>query len=91
MKDTSPYSAHVTPSDFLNQFAESDRSSDLNAVVDSVYRYQNCNEKNLKRLIKSTGRLSEDEVSQFLRVYSEGMKDINEWLKGDPGMDKYIK
>lgn len=91
LKDTSPYSAHVTPSDFLNQFAESDRSSDLNAVVDSVYRYQNCNEKNLKRLIKSTGRLSEDEVSQFLRVYSEGMKDINEWLKGDPGMDKYIK
>ena len=91
LKDISPYSAHVTPSDFLNQFTESDRSSDLNAVVDSVYRYQNCNEKNLKRLIKCTGRLSEDEVSQFLRVYSEGMKDIIEWLKGDPGMDKYIK
>lgn len=91
LKDISPYTAHMLPSDFLNQFSESDRSADLNAVVDSVYRYQNSDKKNIRRLIRCTGKLSEEESDQFLRVYSEGMKDIIEWLKGDPGMDKYIE
>ena len=90
LKDTSPYSAHMRPSDFLNQFSESNKSADLNAVVDSVYRYQNSDKKNIRRLIRCAGKLTEEETDQFMRVYSEGMEDIIEWLKGDPGMDKYI-
>lgn len=91
VEDASKYSSDLSPSVFLNQFGESERSADLNAIVDSVYRYQNSTEAQVRRLVKCTGKLIPNEIVEFSRVYSQGMNDIIEWLLLDSGMERYIK
>ena len=74
--------------DFLTEYEYSDRTSDLRAVMNSVYRYRQCNDNDIKKMIRRTGRLSENEVNKFLRVYKNSMDDLialfstDERLKG---------
>ncbi len=85
------YSHVESPSDFLNRFSDSDKSADLNAVINSVYRFQTNSDEELKRLIRKTGKLSSNEIAQFLRLYKSSMNDIIELFRKDPGMERYIK
>ena len=89
--DTGDYTMNANPSTFLQLYSESDRASDLNAVVNSVYRFQRSNDLVLKQLIHQTGKLSTEEVDKFLRIYKSTMADIIELFKRDPGMERYIK
>ena len=89
--DSGEYTTDVNPSVFLQMFSDSDRASDLNAVISSVYRYQNSDDNALNRLIHQTGRLSVEEAEKCLRLYKATMEDILEFFKKDPGMERYIK
>ena len=85
------YSHMESPSKFLDDYSESDKSADLNAVVSSIYRFQTSNDEQLRRLIRKTGSLSQYETEQFLRLYKSSMNDIIELFRMDPGMERYIK
>mgnify|MGYP002522641300 CR=1 FL=1 len=85
------YSHAESSSDFLNRLSDSDKSADLNAVINSVYRFQTSSDEELKRLIRKTGKLSSNEIDQFLRLYKSSMNDIIELFRKDPGMERYIK
>ncbi len=89
--DSGEYTSTVNPSMFLQMFSESDRISDLNAVISSVYRYQNSNDNALYQLIHQTGSLSVEEAEKYLRLYKATMEDIIELFKKDSGMERYIK
>ena len=53
-----------------------DITSDTRAVLSSIYRYKNIDEKELVRLIKCSGRLENDEIEKFERVYKSTMEDL---------------
>ena len=80
-----------SPSKFLDDYSESDKSADLNAVISSVYRFQASSDEQLRRLIRKTGSLTPNETEQFLRLYKSSMNDIIELFRMDPGMERYIK
>ena len=85
------YSHTESPSDFLKRYSNSDKSADLNAVINSIYRYQTSNDEELKRLILRTGSLTSKEIDQFLQLYKSSMNDLVELFRKDPGMERYIK
>ena len=68
---------------FLIANEENDKGSDLRAVLSSIYRYRHISEEDLKRFIRSVGRLSQDEVEKFLRVYKSSMEDLIELFAED--------
>lgn len=68
---------------FLIANKENDKGSDLRAVLSSIYRYKHIPEEDLKRFIRSVGRLSPDEVEKFLRVYKSSMEDLIELFAED--------
>lgn len=81
----------LTPAEYLNLNVENDKSSDLFAVLGSIYRYNHATPSEIRRLIKRTGTLSLEEINHFERVYSEGMKDLNLLFDADPSMAGYIR
>ncbi|WP_283610337.1 Qat anti-phage system QueC-like protein QatC [Faecalispora anaeroviscerum] len=76
--------------DFLKRFSQGDIVNDASAVISSIYRYQNQNDNEIKRLIKCTGQLSTNEVESFIRVYRKTMEDLIELFSTDPEMKEYI-
>ena len=85
-----PYSYESVSMDFLNLFAESDKVSDLTAVISSVYRYKIVDDNEIRRLIRCTGQLSNIEIEKFLRVYENTMEDLIELLSLDEGLKAHI-
>lgn len=81
----------LTPTEYLEQNLGNDKSSDLFAVLGSIYRYNHASPSEIRRLIKRTGTLSLEEIDHFVRVYSEGMKDLNSLFDSDPSMEGYIR
>lgn len=75
---------------FINTESESTKSSDLFAVLSSVHRYKGLSEKELRRMIRCTGKLSKEKVEWFERVYREGMNDLTDFFKNEPDMEKYL-
>ena len=75
---------------FINTESESTKSSDLFAVLSSVHRYKGLSDKELRRLIRCTGKLSKEKVEWFERVYREGMNDLTDFFKNEPDMEKYL-
>ena len=75
---------------FLNTFAESDKISDLTAVISSIYRYKTVDDSEIKRLIRCTGHLSNDEIEKFLQVYKATMEDLIELFSTDEKLKAYI-
>lgn len=75
---------------FLMENEYSDRASDLRAVINSIYRYKLCDDNDIKKKIRRTGRLSEDEVNKFLRVYKNSMDDLIALFCTDTRLKGYI-
>lgn len=75
---------------FFNDFSNSDIINDSTAVINSVYRYKHINDDEIRRLIGCTGKLSVEEVNEFLRVYKQTMKDLVELFSSDPLLKEYI-
>lgn len=75
---------------FINTESESTKSSDLFAVLSSVHRYKGLSDKELRRMIRCTGKLSKGKVEWFERVYREGMNDLTDFFKNEPDMEKYL-
>ena len=75
---------------FINTESESTKSSDLFAVLSSVHRYKGLSDKELRRMIRGTGKLSKEKVEWFERVYREGMNDLTDFFKNEPDMEKYL-
>lgn len=75
---------------FINTESESTKSSDLFAVLSSVHRYKGLSDKELRRMIRCTGKLSKEKVEWFERVYREGMNDLTDFFKNEPDMEKYL-
>lgn len=75
---------------FINTESESTKSSDLFAVLSSVHRYKGLSDKELRRMIRGTGKLSKEKVDWFERVYREGMNDLTDFFKNEPDMEKYL-
>ena len=61
---------------FIMKNEDRDITSDTRAVLSSIYRYKNIDEKELVRLIKCSGRLENDEIEKFVRVYKSTMEDL---------------
>ena len=85
-----PYSYESVSMDFLNKFAESDKTSDLTAVISSIYRYKTVDDNEIKRLIRCTGQLSNDEIEKFLQVYKDTMEDLIELFSTDEKLKAYV-
>lgn len=75
---------------FLNNNIKSDTTNDFIALMSSVHRYLSLDENELKRLIKCTGHLEEEEVDKFLPVYQNTMEDLIELFSKDRELKKYI-
>lgn len=88
--DNGDYSHMELPSAFLSGFSKSDKSFDLNAVVNSIYRFKHSSSEQIRRLIRKNGPLSLEEVEKFERLYASGMNDLIEFFHRDPDMEKYL-
>lgn len=88
--DNDTYSYESVSMNFLNTFSESDKVSDLTAVISSVYRYKTVDDNEIKRLIRCTGQLSNGDTEKFLRVYKSTMEDLIELFSTDENMKSYI-
>ena len=88
--DDGDYSFKQSPSSFLSEFSESDKSLDLSAVVNSVYRFKHSTPAQVRRLIRNTGSMTDDELEKFELLYLSGMNDIIELFSKDPEMEKYL-
>lgn len=88
--DNGDYSYSETPSAFLSRFIMSDRSSDLNAILNTIYRFKHCSSYQIRQMIRSTGPLSEKEFAMFERLYASGINDILELFSKDLEMEKYM-
>ena len=82
IEDEGNYSYSFSPSVFINRNSDSDRSADLQALISSAYTYLKCNDRELRRMIRSTGSVSKEE-SEYLGVYKRGMSDLIELLCKD--------
>jgi hypothetical protein len=84
------YSYESVSMSFLNSFAESDKVNDLSAVISTIFRYKTVDDNEIKRLIRCTGQLSNDEIEKFLLVYKNTMRDLIELFSTDEKMKAYI-
>ncbi|MCT4592811.1 MAG: hypothetical protein N4A57_00845 [Anaeromicrobium sp.] len=66
------------------------KMNDAIAVINSLYRYNNLDENELKRLIKCTGPLTIEEIDKFLIVYKKTMKDIAEMISENEEIQQYV-
>lgn len=84
------YSYESISLSFLHHYSESDKVNDLSAVISSIYRYQNISDDEIRRLIKCTGKLTKDEVENFVRVYKKTMDDLIELFSADSALKEYM-
>lgn len=88
--DSGDYSHKQSPSAFLSEFSESEKSLDLSAVLNSIYRFKHSTGKQIRQTIRNTGPLTEDEVEKYERLYVSGMNDLIELFSKDPEMEKFL-
>lgn len=84
------YTYPIIDSDFLRSFEGRDITNDTRAVLSSIYRYNNIDEKELSRLIKCSGKLINSDIEKFKNVYKKTMNDLIEIFSKDQEMKKYI-
>lgn len=89
LQDVEPKEDRSTVS-FIDCESENSKSADLFAVMSSVHRYKKLSDKELRRMIRGTGRLSNEKVALFERVYREGMEDLENFFNKEPDMGKYL-
>lgn len=76
--------------DFLVDYSRSDKSSDLRAVINSIYQYKNSTDDEIRRKIRLAGKLSKEDVDNFLLVYKETMGDLESMFDADESIKKML-
>ena len=71
------YSFPAETEHFINQYGESEKASDLRAVISAVYKYRKIQDSNIQSKIRLAGCLTEEEVNKFLYIYTNNMQNIN--------------
>ena len=60
-------------------------ASDIKALIAALHRYKTCNDNVLKRLIRTTGPISEENLVKHLHVYKSTMEDVSQLLLKEIG------
>ena len=68
------YSFPAETEHFINQYGESEKASDLRAVISAVYKYRKIQDSNIQSKIRLAGCLTEEEVNKFLYIYTNNMQ-----------------
>ena len=84
------YSYVAETKEFLKKYGETEKASDLRAVLSSVYKYKKLNDENIKEIIRYYGHLNEESVEKFLHVYKSTMEDLIELFSKDDELKKLI-
>lgn len=77
------YSYEAQTKAFIQQYGETDKASDLRAVLSAVYTSRKMNDEDIVRKIQIAGHLSTEEVMAFLRVYKSSMADLEQLFSAD--------
>ncbi|OUP62280.1 hypothetical protein B5F13_13805 [Drancourtella sp. An177] len=77
-------------SEFLKNNSNNQKANDLRAVISTLYRYKKNQDEDLKDMIRCSGKLDEESVQKFLRVYKSTMADLIELLSEDDEIKKFI-
>lgn len=75
---------------FIQQYGETEKASDLRAVISAVYNYRKMVDGDIIKKIKIVGNLSSDEVGKFLDLYKSTMNDLEELFSEDEEIKKMI-
>ena len=59
-------------------------------MISTLYRYKKKQDEDLKDMIRCSGKLDEESVQKFLRVYKSTMADLIELLSEDDEIKKFI-
>lgn len=84
------YSYNQPFSTLLFESFKSNKSLDLSAVVNSVYRFKHSTKNQIRQMIRNTGPLSEEEIDKYERLYVSGMNDLIELFNKELEMKKYL-
>lgn len=84
------YSYAAETKEFLKEYGETEKASDLRAVISSVYRYKKLDDEKIKEMIRCYGHLNEESVEKFLSVYKSTMNDLIELFSNDDELKKLI-
>lgn len=76
---------------FLEQYGDSEKSSDLRAVISSIYRYRNLDDKTIKQMIQYSGAVDNESTEKFVRLYKASMEDLLEMFSKDKELLKLIE
>ena len=60
-------------------------ASDLKALIAALHRYKDCDDIMLRRLIRTTGPINEDNMDKHLHVYKSTMDDVSQLLLKEIG------
>ena len=60
-------------------------ASDIKALIAALHRYKKCDDNMLKRLIKTTGPINEENLERHLHVYKSTMDDVARLLLKEIG------
>lgn len=80
----------VSSSEFLKNNSNNQKANDLRAVISTLYRYKKIDDEGLKDMIRCSGKLDEESVQKFLRVYKSTMEDLIELLSEDDEIKGFI-
>ena len=84
------YSFTAESKSFIQQYGETEKASDLRAVISAVYNYRKMVDGDIIKKIKIVGNLSSDEVSKFLDLYKSTMNDLEVLFSEDEEIKKMI-
>ncbi|MEG1958001.1 MAG: Qat anti-phage system QueC-like protein QatC [Lachnospiraceae bacterium] len=76
---------------FLNQYGETEKSSDLRAVMSTVYRYKKLDDNMIRQMIGYAGSVDAETTEKFLNLYKSTMEDLLELFSKDEEMLKLIE
>ena len=77
-------------SEFLKNNSNNQKANDLRALISTLYRYKKIDDEGLKDMIRCSGKLDEESVQKFLRVYKSTMEDLIELLSEDDEIKRFI-
>ncbi len=74
----------------MSNNSDNQRANDLRAVISTLYRYKKINDEDLEEMIRCSGKLNEESVKKFIRVYKSTMEDLIELLSENDGIKRMI-
>ena len=83
--DETPYAPQTYTS--LKEIVETDamKVSDIKALMASAHRYKNADDRQIIRLIRTTGPIDADNMGKHLHVYKSTMEDVLVLLRREIG------